>query len=287
MIMGQGIMMKVRAYADLVRMDLALGAGFFLVAGLVLAHGGPPPLDQALSGFFTLFFISGSANISNDYFDREVDRINLPSRPLPSGRISVWELWALFFAFTVAGLVAAAFLGLVVLTLVVVLWAVSLLYNLKLKEFGVFGNVIVASCIGMIFIVAMIIAGEINGVILTFAALAFFFDLGEEIASDALDMKGDQLRSMASLAKRWGRSRAMKMAGLMYLAFFLLTLLPFVAGWLSYDYLVLVLFMDLFMISCCRTLITEREIAEGRIQVRRLYLAFGIFVIVFAITRIR
>jgi geranylgeranylglycerol-phosphate geranylgeranyltransferase len=61
-------------------LDLALVAGFFLIAGEILAIGGLPPANQVLLGFLTLFFISGSANISNDYFDRDVDRINLPGR---------------------------------------------------------------------------------------------------------------------------------------------------------------------------------------------------------------
>jgi geranylgeranylglycerol-phosphate geranylgeranyltransferase len=41
--MRPGIGTKIRACADLIRMDLALGAGFFLVAGEVLAFGGLPP----------------------------------------------------------------------------------------------------------------------------------------------------------------------------------------------------------------------------------------------------
>ena len=284
--MGPGFATKIRACAELVRMDLALGAGFFLVAGEILAAGGIPRTGQVLFGFLTLFFISGSANISNDYFDREVDRINLPSRPLPSGRISVKELWVLFFLFTAAGLISAAFLGPLVLALVLVLWGISLLYNMKLKEYGLIGNLIVATCLGMMFITGGIIAGAINGVVLTFAALAFFFDLGEEIASDAMDLKGDQVRSSESLAKRWGRDTAMRIAGVMYGIFFLLTLLPFLAGWLSYDYLFLVAIMDLWMIYCSRALMRSRVIEEGRVQIRRLYLAWGIFVIVFAITRV-
>jgi geranylgeranylglycerol-phosphate geranylgeranyltransferase len=284
--MGVSIGTKIRACADLVRMDLALGAGFFLVAGEILATGGLPPLDQVLLGFSTLFFISGSANISNDYFDRDVDRINLPSRPLPSGRISVRELWVLFFLFAAAGLVAAALLSPLVLALVAALWVLSILYNMKLKEYGIFGNLIVATCLGMIFIVAGIIAGNVNGVVLTFAALAFFFDLGEEIAGGALDMKGDMARSSHSIAKRYGRDAAMKAAGFMYVIFFLLTLVPFLAGWLSYDYLLLVAVMDLFMIRCAMALVRSHDTETGRVQGRRLYLAWGIFVIVFAITRI-
>jgi geranylgeranylglycerol-phosphate geranylgeranyltransferase len=281
-----GIVTKIRACADLIRMDLALGAGFFLVAGEILAVGGLPPANQVLLGFLTLFFISGSANISNDYFDRDVDRINLPARPLPSGRISVRELWILFFLFTAAGLTTAALLGPLVLALVSVLWGIALLYNMKLKESGFAGNLIVATCLGMMFITGAITAGTINGVVLTFAALAFFFDLGEEIAADAMDVKGDQVRSSKSLAKRWGRTRAMRIAGLMFVVFFVLTLLPFLMGWLGYDYLFLIAVTDLFMISCSLTLVRSRVIEEGRVQIRRLYLAWGIFVIVFAITRI-
>ena len=277
---------KLRACTELIRIDLALGAGFFMVAGEILAVGGLPPLSLVLPGFLMLFFISGSANISNDYFDRDVDRINLPGRPLPSGRISRTELWVLFFLFTAAGFVCAVFLGPLVLEVVLVIWGISLLYNMKLKEYGLFGNLIVAFCLGMMFITGGIAVGTINGVVLTFAALAFFFDLGEEIASDAMDVRGDLVRSSESLAKRWGRDPAMTVAGLMYGIFFLLALLPILTGWLGYDYLILVAMMDLVMIPSSWALVRSRTIEEGRLQIRRLYLAWGIFVIVFAVTRI-
>ncbi len=42
--MGFGIGTKLRACAELIRLDLAFGAGFFLVAGEILAAGGLPPL---------------------------------------------------------------------------------------------------------------------------------------------------------------------------------------------------------------------------------------------------
>jgi len=284
--MGHDIATTLGACADLIRMDLALGAGAFLVAGEIVAYMGLPPLPQMVLGFLTLFFISGSANISNDYFDREVDRINLPSRPLPSGRITARGLWALFILFSAAGLITAALLSLQVLALVAVFWAVSVLYNFRLKEYGFFGNVVVATCLGMIFITSGLIAGAISGVVVTFAALAFFFDLGEEIASDAMDMKGDEARSSQSLAKLFGKARAMQVAGIMYLVFFLVTLLPFLAGWFSYDYLILVAIMDLFMIHSSLILVRSRIIEEGRRQIRHLYLAWGFFVIVFAFTRV-
>jgi geranylgeranylglycerol-phosphate geranylgeranyltransferase len=284
--MGLSIRTKIHAYTDLIRMDLALGAGFFMVAGEILAAGGLPPPHLVLPGFLTLFFISGSANISNDYFDRDVDRINLPSRPLPSGRISVRELWALFILFTAAGMIIAAFLGTLVLAVVIVLWGIANLYNIRLKEYGFAGNLIVATCLGMMFITGAVAVGTINGVVLTFTALAFFFDLGEEIASDAMDVRGDQVRSSDSLAKRWGSPRALKIAMVMFTVFFALTLFPFLMGWLGYDYLFLIAVTDLWMIWCSVNLVRVRTIEYGRVQIRRLYLAWGIFVIIFALSRI-
>jgi geranylgeranylglycerol-phosphate geranylgeranyltransferase len=67
--MRSGILTKIHAGADLIRMDLALGAGFFPDAGEILAVRGLPRVNKVLPGFLTLFFISGSANISHDYFD--------------------------------------------------------------------------------------------------------------------------------------------------------------------------------------------------------------------------
>ena len=277
---------KIRASADLIRMDLALGAGIFFVAGGILALGGVPPLNQVLFGFLTIFFISGSANISNDYFDRDVDSINLPARPLPSGRISVPELWALFLLFTAAGLMTAALLGPLVLALVAVLWGIALLYNIRLKNSGFAGNLVVAVCVAMTLLLGGITAGTINGLLLTFAALAFFFDLGEEIASDAMDVEGDRLRSSKSLAKRWGRTAAIRIAGVVFGVFCLLTLLPFALGWLGYDYLFFGAVMALWTISCWWKLSRARTVDEGREQVRRLYLAWGLFVVVSVITRV-
>lgn len=278
--------MKLHAFAELVRMDLAFGAGFFFVAGEILAYGGLPPLDLVLYGFLALFFIAGSANISNDFFDREVDKVNMPSRPLPSGRVTVPELFLLFTIYSALGLLCAAFLGWPVLVLVSLCWAVAFLYNMKLKESGFAGNLVVASCIAMIFVIGGLAVGEVNGVVLTFAALAFLFDLGLEVAADALDARGDELRSGRSIASRKGKGYAMRISGTMLAVFFLLTPLPYLKGWLEFDYILLIGAADALMIYFAARLVRCRTIPEGRNRMRGLYLTWGTFVIVFALTRL-
>lgn len=284
--MVSGIGIKARAFAELIRLDLAFGSGFFLVAGLVLALGMMPPPEMALAGFIMLFCISGAANISNDYFDREVDRINRRDRPLPSGRVTTHELWGLFSISTLFGLVATAFFGLSVLALVILLWFVSLLYNVKIKDYGLAGNLVVAFCVGMTIVTGGITVGAVSGPVLLFGVLAFIFDLGEEIASDAMDLEGDSLQASQSLAKTRGRKFALRTAGILFATFFLLTLVPFFTGWFGYGYLLLAVILDLWMIRCTVRLLTDRSIEEGRMQVRRLYLSWGAFVIALVIYRI-
>ena len=159
---GPSILAKACAILELIRADLVFGAWIFVVAGELLGLGRMPPLSEALLGFLTGLFISGSANISNDYFDREVDRINQPGRPLPSGRVSVTELWTLSLLFAVAGLGAAALLGWPVLALTAAIWAVAFLYNMLLKEMGLLGNLCVAFCVGMTIIIGGTIVESIN-----------------------------------------------------------------------------------------------------------------------------
>jgi geranylgeranylglycerol-phosphate geranylgeranyltransferase len=157
---------------------------------------------------------------------------------------------------------------------------------MKIKEYGFIGNISVAFCLGMIFILAGILAENVSGVILTFAALAFFFDLGEEVACDALDLEGDEVRSSKSLAKRWGNKRVKIFSAFLFGIFILLTFVPFLMGWLLFDYLFLALLMDLWMAVCVVNLIRARTTEEGRVQVKRLYLSWGLFVFVFAFSRV-
>jgi hypothetical protein len=87
MMLGWGwshILTKFRAIIDLVRANLVFGAGIFVVAGEIPWVWADCPLCRLPSWDLPSgLFISGSANISNDYFDRKADRINQQWRPLP------------------------------------------------------------------------------------------------------------------------------------------------------------------------------------------------------------
>jgi geranylgeranylglycerol-phosphate geranylgeranyltransferase len=278
---------KVRAISDLVRPELPLAGGICVVAGQIIALGTLPTIFVGVMGFLTAFFISGAAMISNDYFDLDVDRINHPQRPLPSGRISVRELIILTSLFSVAGFVTAAFLGLLAVTFAVIIWIVAISYNWRYKETGLLGNMMVALSVAWFFIFGGVTVGGVtNGVVWTFAALAFLFDLGEEIASDAMDMEGDEKRSAKTIARVHGKTYALRVSSFLFALFVVVSFLPFVMGWFSSIYLLVFVPMDLVALYLVIKLVTSQTAEEGRTRLRQLYLAIVFFVIAFIIIRV-
>lgn len=82
----------VRAYIDMLRpeiadMDLALPAASALLAAYLIS-GGMPPLFPFILAVVGAYFAITSSYVFNDYCDVDIDKINLPNRPLPSSRMS-------------------------------------------------------------------------------------------------------------------------------------------------------------------------------------------------------
>jgi geranylgeranylglycerol-phosphate geranylgeranyltransferase len=278
---------KVQAFSDLLKPELPLAAGICVIAGEIISSGHLPTFAQLLLGFLTGFFISGTAMITNDYFDLSVDKINHPDRPLPSGRITVFELILVECLFSFAGFLAAALLNLTLLIVALVLWTIGFLYNWRIKETGLLGNMVVAFSVASTFVFGgLVVGGLFRGIVWTFGSLAFLFDLGEEIAGGAMDIEGDKQRHARSLAILKGRNFALRVSGLLFAAFVTLSFLPFLAGWLGNLYFALVTASDLGVVYFTFGLLTSRTPQEGRKRIRGLYLTLTIAVIAIVISRL-
>jgi hypothetical protein len=85
---------KVRATLQLCRIPNVFTAICNVMAGVVLARGGEFHLaDLRLLGISALMYLAGM--VLNDYFDREIDAVERPERPIPSGRLSASFAFAL------------------------------------------------------------------------------------------------------------------------------------------------------------------------------------------------
>jgi chlorophyll synthase len=87
--------------------------------------------------------VCGTSQAANDWYDRHVDAINEPNRPIPSGRIP--GSWGLYIAliWTVLSLLAAAILGRTCLAAAVLGLILAWAYSappLRLKGNGWWGN---------------------------------------------------------------------------------------------------------------------------------------------------
>ena len=136
--------------------------------------------------------IGGGANAINDVFDLEIDRVNRPERPLPSGVVSVGAARALWAALSLAGVALSVLLS--PLHLGIAVGSVALLYGYSawLKRTAVFGNLAVATVLGLAILYGgLAVAMGAWAVPLLGAAFAFGSTLAREVAKDIEDVKGD------------------------------------------------------------------------------------------------
>ena len=94
-------------------------------------------------------------------------------------------------------------------------------------------------------------------------------------------MEGDRKRSARSIALLYGRENALRLAGLLFGLFVLISLIPFLMGWLRSFLLFIFVPMDLAILYFASKLLASRRAEEGRMRIRQLYLSTIIFVIVF------
>ncbi len=264
---------KIKAVIQLIRVDLSFAAGICVVIGEIVAVGGFPSTYNLILGFMVGFFISTSALILNDYFDIEIDKINVPTRPLPSGVIKPSEVILLSVITTFIGLAAAFFISYAALIVAAVFWIIGFLYNWKFKRTGLPGNLMVSSSVAVTFILGGIAVGKPwSAVVWCFGLIAFFVDLGEEIASDAMDMAGDAKINSRSIAISRGKENALKISAASFAVVVFASFIPVIFGWLGTVYIVMILFMDALIIFSTFKLLKSQTLKEGRRYTRIIYL---------------
>jgi geranylgeranylglycerol-phosphate geranylgeranyltransferase len=266
-------MTRLHGLWQLFRFELPFTAGVCVVLGSLLALGQFPTLTEIALGFFGVFFISAAALILNDYFDIESDRVNAPHRPLPAGLVTERDLILLAAAVTLLGFLTGYLVGPTALLVVIVVWLVGFLYNWRFKRSGLPGNLMVSFSVGMTFIYGGIVVGRPwETVVWFFGVLVLLINLGEEIAADAMDVTGDRLVASRSLAVRLGSERALRISAAVFMTVILISGLPFLFGWLDWNFLLPILFMDGVILYATRKLLDARN-ANRRVYIRWIYLS--------------
>lgn len=219
--------------------------------------------------------IGAAANSINDVFDREIDRVNRPERPLPSGRVSVRTAVGIGVGASAAG-VALAF-GLSAVHGAVALAAVGLLalYNARLKHVAVAGNVVVAAVVALTLVFGGWAVGP-AGPALVGAAFAFLTTLAREIVKDAEDRTGDAAAGARTLPLVAGLGVARGVALAVVAVTLLLTPMPFLAAGYGGLYLLLMLPTDALLLRAGWLLLLPAPALAGASRTLKGAMAAGI-----------
>jgi geranylgeranylglycerol-phosphate geranylgeranyltransferase len=262
------------ALVRLIRPINCVMMGFAVIVGAALADRGifVQQVPNLLLGFSTGFFLTGATMAVNDYYDREIDAINEPKRPIPSGAIAPREALILALTLTVVGFLAAIATNWQCLVLAAASWAVFVLYTTKGKRTGFPGNLMVSTCIAVPFVYGGFVAGEgLAPVAGIFVAIVFFSNTGREVTKGIVDLEGDREKNIRTVAVLYGEKKAAVVAAALFILAVSLTPAPWFLGIVFFWYLPFVVLTDMGLIlaSILLLLNPSRENAK-RIKNREL-----------------
>ncbi len=243
---------SLRSFWDLFRLEHGLMYGLGVVVGIYVSDPYFGDVFKILFGYLTAVFLQASAFALNDYSDYEVDVANNRlDRPLVRGELSVkTALWAGILMMP-AGFVSAAVISPAAFAFAVAITVLGYIYNLKLKEFGLAGNIYIAFTMSAPFLFGSIVArNTITTTAVLLSAMAFLSGLGREIMKGIEDVEGDAIRDVKSVARVKGVRFAAILSALLYLFAVLISPLPplLVQGFMDWKYILPVAVTDVILI---------------------------------------
>lgn len=163
--------------------------------------------------------LAGYTQTINDFYDREIDAINEPYRPIPSGAISVPQVVTQILVLLFAGIGLSYLLDLwaghqfpIMLCLTLGGAFLAYIYSappLKLKQNGWLGNYALGSSyIALPWWAGHALFGELNWTIVILTLIYSFAGLGIAVVNDFKSVEGDRTLGLKSLPVMFGVTTA-------------------------------------------------------------------------------
>ena len=270
---------------------IAPALGFF--SGSLTAIGAEPRepwswplLTYPLVGALMAAVLNAASNALNQIYDLEIDRINKPKRPLPSGRLTLRQAWT----FTWINYAIALWLAWLVAPggrhecfwIVVIATAITFAYSappLRTKRLGIWANVTIAIPRGVLLKVAGWSAVKtIVGVEPWYIGAIFgLFLLGASTTKDFADIEGDRRGGCRTLPIQYGVTRAAWMISPSFVVPFLMIPIGAEAGILTGNYLLLHalgVFMTMYGVYVCYLMLRRPEdlaVEENHVSWAHMY----------------
>ncbi len=231
---------RFSAWWRLIRGGNVLLSGGAAVVGVYLSRGVLDLTGLALIPLAPIF-ITAAGNVQNDLIDRIIDSLNHPYRPLVSGAISLPTARVFMNIGYVMGLLTAAAVSALALTIAGLVVLGLTLYNFRLSRRPLIGNLTVA----VLGALPILYGGvSIHGVTTddwvlaaSVALVAFWLHLARELLKDATDTEGDQRAGRITLPLVFSVSMVIRVGAFVMLIAAGFALLPWYTGDLGVIYL--------------------------------------------------
>ena len=198
MIMAKGLYRLARPYNAL------NGALAVALGGYVAGTG--EWLRISLAALATLF-VTGASNAWNDYLDVEIDRINQPQRPMPSGMVTPRAAILFSLICTAIAVGLAALINMPAVIVVLFSSALLYIYSWKLKSTVILGNATVATISAASALFGGLAAGNVGPSLWLVAVIAVAIMMREVLKTMA-DYDGDLAQRVRTVATVWGKQKA-------------------------------------------------------------------------------
>jgi geranylgeranylglycerol-phosphate geranylgeranyltransferase len=269
-------MTGARGYLELTRPGNAVAAGVLTFTGAFVAGGAVARPVAVSAAVAATMLATGAGNAINDYFDRDIDRINRPERPIPRGAVSPRGALLFSLSLLVLAVVAAVTLPLAAIAIAVVNLLALVAYTELFKGLPGVGNVVVGYLTGSALLFGGAAVGRPFGTAVLFllAAAASFV---REVVKDVEDVAGDREEGLRTLPIAVGERRALGVATAVMVAAVLASAAPYVRGTFGLVYLAVVVPADAVMVVATARAFTDPS-ASQRLLKAGMFLAMGAFV---------
>lgn len=232
--MGQvGGLVEMARPVNAVAAGVLTGLGAFVAGDITTVAVGAAVTATVLA--------TSAGNMINDYFDREIDRVNAPDRPIPRGAVSPQTaLWTSLVVFAGALLLTLT-LPVIAIVIAVVNLIALISYTSVFKGTPGAGNIVVGLLVGSTFPFGAAAGGGIDPTIGVLFVLAAVATITREIIKDVEDIAGDRAEGLQTLPVVVGKPRALWIGTGLLVGAIAMSPLPYLIGEFGWLYLVVLL----------------------------------------------
>ena len=245
---------KLYAHLETMRPYTVIWCGLVSLAGACITSGNFPPLKIAILALFIPIMGWIAGLYLSDYLDKELDAIQKPHRPIPSGRIKPREELMIGAIYAIGGLILSIFLNIKNIVLIFVVALLVFSYAKFAKSHGFVGNinrgfVTVAAYFFGVFSIDKTI-DTIPLYIWLLSLVFLFHDTNSNLIGAIRDVEGDKKGGYLTIPVKYGVKNSVYLSLMLTLIWLTITLvLQFYYKFLRIEFYLLIILDILILIT--------------------------------------